>query len=103
MLLFSVNGVQVSPQLQAAQTCPTAAMIADAKTQAQALAQAAGFGLGQISTITDGGGGVVGTVGVPSIAAYRVGFVNVGEIFTQTVNTTTNCAIVVKFKLTLSQ
>ena len=57
MVTFQVTGVVVSPQLQASQTCQTAALVSDATAQAQALSQAAGLGLGPISSITDGSTG----------------------------------------------
>jgi hypothetical protein len=101
-LAFAVAGVQVSPQLQAAQTCPTAALVADATTQAQALAQAAGFGLGQISTLSDGSGGVVGA-GAPAYVAISAYTLPAFSSFFQPVYSSTgsSCTIVAKFKLTL--
>jgi hypothetical protein len=106
-LLFSVNGTQVSPQAQASQSCPTSAMVADARAQAQVLAQAAGFGLGAISTITDAGSGGVGTVGAAPGAAYGTAYsisqTLVGiSTFYNLPSPILSCTIVVKFKLTLS-
>lgn len=40
---FSVQGTQVSPQLQQSQTCSITDLLADARAQAQKLASAAGF------------------------------------------------------------
>ncbi len=93
---YQVSGVQVSAAAQAAQPCPLAAMVADARAQAQVLAQAAGFGVGQISTITDGSG-VASQVsgGLVSIQG------SLGALFVPTPSVTT-CAIAVKFKLTLN-
>jgi len=51
-LAFSVQGTQVSPQLQASQTCPIADLLADARTEAQRLAAASFHGLGQILAIS---------------------------------------------------
>ena len=47
-LQFTVQGTQVSTQLQQSQTCSVQSLIATAATQAQALATAAGFRLGNI-------------------------------------------------------
>lgn len=52
-LTFSVNGTQVSQQLQASQTCSNADLIADATAQAQKLAAAAGATLGQILKLSN--------------------------------------------------
>jgi hypothetical protein len=45
---FSVQGTQVSPQLQQSQPCVISDLLADARAQAQKLADAAGLTLGQI-------------------------------------------------------
>lgn len=88
-LLFYIINTQASPELLASQPCPLPALVADARAQAARLAKAAGFGVGDISTISDGGSTNGGTQGalfstiVPQQAAWA-------------------CAIVVKFKLTLS-
>ncbi len=105
MVTFQVTGVQVSPQLQASQTCPTAALVADATAQAQALSQAAGLGLGSISSITDGS---VGPVPAPAVGVYSSVFAiatvvgipseNVGTFYTPASSPLT-CTAVVKFKL----
>jgi uncharacterized protein YggE len=50
-LTFNVQGTQVSQELQAA-VCSDAAMITDAQTQAQAMANAAGFSVGPILSIS---------------------------------------------------
>jgi uncharacterized protein YggE len=47
-LQFTVQGTQVSMQLQQSQTCSVASLIATATSQAQSLATAAGFRLGNI-------------------------------------------------------
>ena len=53
MLSFSVVGTQVSPQLQPAQQCGAADLIADAQKQAQQLATAAGFSVGPVLAVSD--------------------------------------------------
>jgi hypothetical protein len=52
-LTFSVNGTQVSQQLQASQTCSNADLIADATAQGQTLASAAGMTLGPILKLSN--------------------------------------------------
>jgi hypothetical protein len=47
-LSFSVQGTQVSAQLQQMQTCPVSGLLSDARTAAQALANAANLFLGSI-------------------------------------------------------
>jgi len=47
-LSFSVGGTQLSPQALQGQTCSTADLLADARTQAQKMAVAAGGGLGSV-------------------------------------------------------
>lgn len=63
-LSFNVQGSQVSPQLQQSQTCPFPDLIADARAQAQKLANASGLSVGNIlamsgSTATTVSNGVV--------------------------------------------
>ncbi len=51
-LTFSASGLQVSPQLQQAQTCSLSGLISDAQAQAQAMAAAGGLGLNGISALS---------------------------------------------------
>ncbi len=51
-LSFSVQGTQVSQQLQQSQPCVVSDLIADARSQAQKLANAAGLTLGQILALS---------------------------------------------------
>jgi hypothetical protein len=68
-LSFSVQGAQVSQQLQQSQTCAVSDLISDARTQAQKLASAAGLSVGNVlalagaTTTTSLGTGVY--LGVP--------------------------------------
>jgi hypothetical protein len=50
---FSLQGAQVSPQAQQSQTCALPDLIADARAQAQKLADAAGVGLGVILAMSN--------------------------------------------------
>jgi hypothetical protein len=51
---FTVQGMQVSPDLQAANPCPHSALVSDARRQAQNFADAAGVKLGPIAVLWDG-------------------------------------------------
>ena len=53
-LSFSVQGSQVSAQLQQSQVCPTSDLLADARAQAQKLANAAGLTLGTVLAMSSG-------------------------------------------------
>jgi len=52
-LTLSINGTQVSQQLQQSQACSNADLISDATAQAQKVASAAGITLGQIVKLTN--------------------------------------------------
>jgi hypothetical protein len=54
-LTFYVEGTQVSPQLQQSQTCPQAALLADAQAQAKQVATAAAVSAGSILSMAEGG------------------------------------------------
>ena len=68
-LSFLAEGLQVSPQLQQSQFCPEADLMADARSQAQKVATAAGVSAGSILSMSDGSSPAIG---VP-IAAFRSG------------------------------
>jgi len=51
---FNVQGAQVSQALQQSQPCSQANLVADAQTQAQNLAAAAGFTVGPVLAVSDG-------------------------------------------------
>ncbi len=53
-LSFSVNGTQISQQLQQSQACSNSELISDATAQAQKLAAAAGLTLGPIAKLSNG-------------------------------------------------
>jgi uncharacterized protein YggE len=59
---FSIQGMQVSAQLQQSQPCPIAGLISDARTQAQTLANTAGVTLGGILAMSSPGSACVLTV-----------------------------------------
>jgi len=53
-LSFSVQGTQISAQLQQSQACPISDLLADAQAQAQKLAGAAGLSLGAVLAMASG-------------------------------------------------
>lgn len=95
-MTFSVQGLQVSPQLAAAQTCPIPALMMDARNQAQQLAALAGFNLGAVQAISDGSAGAFSR-GSQANVVYAI------SAFTQALSQTSSppsCTLVVKFALT---
>jgi hypothetical protein len=58
---FSIQGTQVSQQLQQSQPCIVSDLLADARTQAQKLADAAGLTLGQILALSSSTSMTTGT------------------------------------------
>jgi hypothetical protein len=79
---FSVQGTRVSPQLQQSQPCVVSDLLADARSQAQRLANAAGLTLGQILALSSS---TSSTTGSSSFAGFLVG--------------PPNCAVTVQFAL----
>ena len=69
---FNVGGTQVSPQLQASQQCPIPDLIADARAQAQKMANSAGLTVGPILALSDGGG-VAAASGSFTFVSARLG------------------------------
>ena len=51
-LSFQIQGTEISPQLQQSQMCVLADLIADARSQAQKLGDAAGLGVGSILAVS---------------------------------------------------
>jgi hypothetical protein len=83
---FQVQGSQVSPQAQQSQTCALQDLIADARAQAQKLADAAGLGVGVILAMSSATSGATATTA--GLSSYLVGFAPVP-----------NCTLTVKFAL----
>jgi uncharacterized protein YggE len=72
-LSFSVQGTQVSAQLQQSQVCSTPDLLTDARTRAQKLANAAGLTLGTVLALSSGPS-ISGSVGSPtSISSFLLG------------------------------
>jgi len=74
-LSFAVQGLQVSPQLQQSQVCKPADLIADARAQAQKLADASGLMVGAILGLSAATSTNVGSI-LP--AGYFPGQINFG-------------------------
>ena len=101
-LTFSVNGTQVSQQLQASQTCSNADLIADATAQAQKLAAAAGITLGQIlklSNVPLAPSAVGATLGFFPTASIVGGLLGSFPGFVQYVPSPVTCSLSVQFQL----
>jgi uncharacterized protein YggE len=113
-LTFGPQGLQVSPQAQAAQACNTPNLMADARSQALALANAAGFGVGSVVALSDGSGSTVPRVSIASLVPTSVasltsilGGLRIAPSFgvssvpsSLAIPSPTVCSIVVKFRLT---
>ncbi|HUA86020.1 MAG TPA: SIMPL domain-containing protein [Bryobacteraceae bacterium] len=97
-LYFSVQGLQVSPQLRASQQCPVSALLASAQAQALAIAQAAGFGLGPLLAISDGSLGAYATAPNSFATGYFFPALEVGPV----IQTPIVCAVVAKFSLIIA-
>jgi len=74
-MTFFVQGAQISPDLQASQSCSFPALVGDAQSQAQKLAAAAGVTLGPVAAVSEAGQALAGsftevllnpTTGVPN-------------------------------------
>jgi uncharacterized protein YggE len=110
-LTFYVEGTQVSPQLQQSQTCPQAALLADAQAQAKQVAAAAGVSAGAILSMSEGGAAIPASLQV--LPAFQTaigdfsgvvtsGGLDFASILTPTVLPTpqsTTCSLTVQFQL----
>lgn len=83
---FQVQGPQVSPQAQQSQTCALPDLIADARAQAQKLADAAGLGVGVILAMSSATSGATATTA--GLSSFLIG-----------VAPLPNCTLTVKFAL----
>jgi hypothetical protein len=97
-MTFSVQGTQASPQ-----RCSTSDLIADARAQAQKLANAAGVSVGPIIGVSD-----AGSSSLTAAAAYRIPTLLTGDFSAFVVNTPLfaiastlplNCSLVVQFRM----
>jgi uncharacterized protein YggE len=87
-LSFSVEGTQVSQQLQQSQTCSNANLIADATAQAQQLATAAGLTLGPVLQLSNAGL-TYGVLALPTLV----------EIVANNYVPPVSCSLTVQFQL----
>jgi hypothetical protein len=86
-LSFSVQGTQVSAQSQQSFVCPIPDLLADATTQAQKLASAAGLNLGGVLAMSNG-------TSVPSVSASVTGVLSFAPPVLPSI-----CSMTVKFAL----
>lgn len=105
-LAYASTGLQVSPELLAAQSCPTADLLSDARAQAQKLVSASPeLSVGPIIALSDGSAGEVPAQAV-SAARVVAGFIspglvtfpspNLGQIAAQLARP---CTLAVRFNL----
>ncbi len=99
-LTFTIEGTQVSEQLQQSQSCSNADLMADATAQAQKLAGAAELTLGPLLKVSNVP--VNQNYAVPSIVG-RLGYVFVGEfselLLAAPAPSPVTCSLLVKFQL----
>jgi hypothetical protein len=89
VLSFNVQGAQVSTQAQQSHVCPTSDLLADATTQAQKLASAAGLSLGTVLAMSSG-----------TSASSSVGSVSIAGLFVSAPPVLPSvCSMTVKFAL----
>jgi uncharacterized protein YggE len=93
-LTFAVQGVQLSSQLLQSQQCSAADLLADARAQAQKLADAAGFFLGPVKALSTGAGDIV----LPPVPVAVFAVLTLNRVFLPFQNTP-DCSIVVTFGL----
>jgi hypothetical protein len=94
MLSFQVQGSSVSAALQQSQTCSIPDLLADARTQAQKLADAAGLTLGSILAMSGSTATLAGSSNIP-VAVGLSSFVSSGLLANPQF-----CGVTVKFGLT---
>jgi hypothetical protein len=96
-LTFQFQGAYVSPQAFQSQSCSAKDVVADAQTQAQNVAAAAGFAVGSIIAISDGSSSATAARNV----AARLGDFSLGAWFNVTSFTPApaGCYLELKFKL----
>jgi hypothetical protein len=110
---YSPNGVRSATNLQDSLACPTADLMAEARSQGRAMAELAGGTLGQILALSDqGGAGVIQTYSAPGVfqipvptAVYSSSFASfllgsVGQFgYSIAYAIQPTCALTVKFAL----
>jgi hypothetical protein len=94
-LSFNVEGTEVSQQLQQSQTCSNSVLIADATTQGQKLASAAGLTLGPIARLANAP--LAETYGVPSLV--HLGNIVSNFVLAGSFSSPITCSLVVEFQL----
>jgi uncharacterized protein YggE len=101
-LTFSVVGTQISDDARAAQPCPLAALVSDARKQADAMAAAAGIRTGAILSMSDGsstdGNTPVAIAGVIRNGDFSAWFAT-GLSSTIVTSPQPSCSLMVQFQL----
>jgi uncharacterized protein YggE len=97
-LTFSLDGTQVSPQLQQSQTCSTSDLIADATAQAQKVAVAAGLVLGPILKLSNEP--LIQPYGAP-VSGARLGVFAIASFSLAPAPPPVTCTLAVQFQLQL--
>ena len=96
-LTFSINGTQVSAQLQQTQPCSTPDLIADATGQAQKLADAAGMTAGPILRLSNAPSIQPAAEVVPTYSYFSVG--GFLDLLLASSSASAACSLVVEFQL----
>jgi hypothetical protein len=102
-LSYFIQGMQVSPQLAASQTCSYPGLLEDAGAQARVLATAAGLAIGPVVAVSVG----TGSNPLPTAVFPALGFNTIPIIrdplfvsgIIQTPMPQTTCAMTVQYKL----
>jgi hypothetical protein len=95
-LMFSVEGTQVSQQLQQSQTCSNSELVSDATAQGQKLAAAAGLTLGPVRALSNGPAIVAsGRLGAVALS----GFLVPTNIVLGSLTSPVTCSLSVEFRL----
>jgi hypothetical protein len=95
-LMFTIEGTQVSEQLQRSQTCSNTDLMADATAQAQNLAAAAGLTLGpilRVSNVPESVPSIVGRLGFSFVSG------DFSDFLVSSVPSPVTCSLLVKFQL----
>ena len=100
MLMFQVQGSQVSSDLIQSQACSMKDLVSDARAQAQGVVAAAGLAIGPIIALSNlTSGAVSNQVLSPPTFASRIGTSLLQILLTVPRSSPFNCSLEVKFKL----
>ncbi len=97
VLTYSVQGTADSPELQAAHPCALPTLVSDARTQAQKVAAAAGFQVGDIVGISDVG--QIAASFFPVLSVVRTGILGFSSGLGGFTALQPACSLTVQFRL----